>query len=186
MLFRGRCGLFGIRFGLVGLLVVVLLLAVVLRCGDVCRDRCAGILSGKAVALHFLGAQLRNDGSGNKLGHDVELAVLQLVVDDEANQGGAVHYQAQFLRLAAQIGFGFTGQGGVVAEQALVVVGVHQHGVQRRGVFLAGAHHLFAAHLLFGLFRNLNGADRGIEELIAHLIEAIFYAAFEFREKPHV
>ena len=108
--------------------------------------------------------------------------MLQLVVDDEAHQGSAVHGQAEFLGLAAQVRFGFTGQGGVVAEQALVVVGVHQHGVERGGEFLAGADHLFAAHLLFGLLGNLNGADGGIEELVAHLIEAIFHMAFEFRE----
>ena len=106
--------------------------------------------------------------------------MLQLVVDDEAHQGRAVHYKAQLLSLAAQVRFGFTCQGGVVAKQAFIVVGVYQHGVQRGCVFLASADHLFAAHLLFSFFGNLNGADGGIEKLVAHLIEAIFYAAFEF------
>ena len=46
--------------------------------------------------MHLLGAQLRDDGSGHRFGDDVELAVLQVLVHDEAHDavvprvGGAV------------------------------------------------------------------------------------------------
>ncbi len=140
----------------------------------------------KAVAFHFLFAQLLDDGGGDEFGDDVELALLQLVVDDEAHEGRAVHGESHFLGLGAQVGFGFPGKRGVVPEKTLVVVGVDQDGVEGRREFLAGAYHLFAAHLLFGLLRDLDGADGGIEELIAHPFEAVFHTAFELREKPHV
>ena len=38
------------------------------------------------VALHFLRAQLRDDGRGNGFGDDVELAVLEPIVDDEPDE----------------------------------------------------------------------------------------------------
>ena len=75
-----------------------------------------------AVALHLLGAQLGDDGRRHRLGDDVELAVLQPVVHDEAHERLAVHEQALVVRLRREVGLGLARQRGVVAEQARVVV----------------------------------------------------------------
>ena len=140
---------------------------------------------GEAVALHFLVAQLADDGCGHRLGDDVELAVLEALVDDEAHERLPVHHQSLFGSLCREVGFRFSSQGGVVAEQAAVVVGVHQHGVERGRVLLAGADHLFAAHLLFGFFGNLNRGYGSIEHLVRRAFERILHFAFEPREDAH-
>ncbi len=124
--------------------------------------------------------------AGNAFGDDVELAVPQVVVDDETDERLAVHSQTGLLGCTLQIGFGFTGERGVVAEEALVVIGVDQHGVERGSEFLASADHLLAAHLLFGLFRNLNRRDGSIEQLVVHTVEAVFNFVLKTREESHV
>ena len=138
-----------------------------------------------AIAAHFLGAQLLDDGRAHHLGDDVELAVLQVVVDDEAHERLPVHEQAVFRRARGEVGFGFTGERGIVPEQTLVVLRVHQHGVESRGVFAAGADHLLAAHGLFGAFGNLHGRDRGVEHLVGSALETVFHLPFESREETH-
>ena len=140
---------------------------------------------GQAVAGHFLLAQLRDDGGRHHFGDDVELAVFQVVVDDEAHERLAVHGKAVFLRLGGQVGFGFTGERGVVAEQALVVVGVHEHGVEGGGVLTSRAHHLFALHGLFGFLGYLNGRDGRVEDLVGGAFYPVFHASFKPRENAH-
>ena len=140
---------------------------------------------GQAVAGHFLLAQLRDDGGRHHFGDDVELAVFQVVVDDETHERLAVHGEAVFLRLGGQVGFGFTGERGVVAEQALVVVGVHEHGVEGGGVLTSRAHHLFALHGLFGFLGYLNGRDGRVEDLVGGAFYPVFHASFKPRENAH-
>ncbi len=140
---------------------------------------------GQAVALHLLLAQLGDQRRGHRLRDDVELAMAQAFVDDEAHEGLAVHDQALFGRLRRQIGFGLAGKRGVVAEQALVVVGVHQHGVQRGRVLLACSHHLFAPHLLLGLFGDLNRRDGRLDHVVGCSLERVFHLSFELRKEAH-
>ena len=81
--------------------------------------------------------------------------------------------------LGGKVGFGLAGERGVVAEQALVVVGVHQHGVERGGVLLAGAHHLLAAHLLLGLLGDLHRGQGRARHLVGGALDRVFHLAFE-------
>ena len=136
-------------------------------------------LGRQAVALHLLFAQLGDDGGGDRLGDDVELAVLERVVHDEAHQRLAIHHQAVLGGLGGKVGFGLAGERGVVAEQALVVVGVHQHGVERGGVLLAGAHHLLAAHLLLGFLGDLHRGQGRARHLVGGALDRVFHLAFE-------
>ena len=145
----------------------------------------AGVRPAQAVALHLLVAQLGDDGRGDGFGDDVELAVLEAFVDDEAHERLAVHGQALLGGLRRQVGFRFTRERGVVAEQTAVVVGVDQHGVERGRVLFAGADHLLAAHLLFGFLGNLNGGDGGVEHLVRRALERVLHFAFELREDAH-
>ncbi|MFQ7970022.1 MAG: hypothetical protein ACLRG7_07895 [Eggerthella lenta] len=75
--------------------------------------------------MHLLGAQLCDDGSGHRFGDDVELAVLQVLVHDEAHERLAVHHEALFGGLRSQVRFRLARQRGVVTHQAAVVVRVH-------------------------------------------------------------
>ena len=54
----------------------------------------AGVRPAQAVAFHLLVAQLGDDGRGDGFGDDVELAVLEALVHDEAHERLAVHGQA--------------------------------------------------------------------------------------------
>ena len=93
-----------------------------LRGGAVPAGRGSG---GQAVTMHLLGAQLCDDGSGHRFGDDVELAVLQVLVHDEAHERLAVHHEALFGGLRSQVRFRLARQRGVVTHQAAVVVRVH-------------------------------------------------------------
>ncbi len=148
-------------------------------------SRSAHGCSAEAVALHFLCAKLRDDGGGDGFGDDIEFSVLELVVYDEAHERLAVHDEALVCSLCGEVGFGFAGEGGIVSEQALIVVGVDEHRIERGGVLLARAHHLFSAHHLFCFFGYLHGRDRRVEHFVGGAFEGIFHAAFEFREKAH-
>ena len=133
-----------------------------------------------AVALHLLGAQLGDDGRRHRLGDDVELAVAQIIVDDEAHKGLAVHDEALLGGFGGKVGFGLASQGGVVAQKAAVIVGVDEHGIKRGSVLLACADHLLAAHLLLGLLGNLHGRQRGRAHAIGGAFHGVFHLAFEF------
>ena len=155
----------------------------VVVCGRLGSGRADG--AAHAVALHFLGTQLRHDRRAYDFGDDVELAVLEAVVDDEAHERMAVHGQA-FSRCArGEAGLAFAGQRGIESEQALVVVRIDKDGVERGGELLACADHLFAAHLLFGFFHNLNGGDGRFLHLAGATFEGVFHLALELREKSH-
>ena len=80
----------------------------------------------------------------------------QPLVDDEAHERLPVHHQSFFGRFCDKIRFRLARECGVVAEQPLVIIGIHQHRVERGGILLARAHHLLAAHLLLRLFGDLN------------------------------
>jgi len=111
--------------------------------------------------------------------------MLQAVVHDEAHERLPVHDQALLSGFRGQIRLGLAGQGGVVAEQPLVVVGVDEHRVQCGGVLLARAHHLFAPHLLLGLFRYLDRRDGRVEHPVGCAFKRVFHLAFEPRKKAH-
>ena len=139
-----------------------------------------------AVARHLLGAELRDKGRGDGLCYHVELAVAKALVDDEAHERLSVHEESLFGRLCGKVGLGLAREGGVVAEQALVVVGVHKHGVERRSVLLSRADHLVAAHLLFRLLGNLHGRQRRVRHFVGCALERVFHFAFEFGQEAHL
>ena len=152
-------------------------------CGGL-RDR-RGLCAAHAVTLHFLGAKLLHDRGAYHFGDDVELAMLQAVVHDEANQRMTVHGQAVCACGCGEAGFAFACQGGIEAEEALVVVRIDKDGVERGRILLAGADHLFAAHLLFGFFHNLNGGDGRFLHLAGGTFEGVLHLSLELREESH-
>ena len=111
--------------------------------------------------------------------------MLEIVVDHEAHERCAIHDQTLFVGLSTQISFGFPCEGGVHAEKAAIIIGIHEHGIKRRSILFASANGLFAAHLLLCFLGNLNGGDRSIEELVVYAFETVFDATFKFREKSH-
>ena len=133
-----------------------------------------------AVAGVLFLAQLLNQGGGHHFGNDVELAVAQIVVDDEAHEGLPVHDEALLGGFGGKVGFGLASQGGVVAQKAAVIVGVDEHGIKRGSVLLACADHLLAAHLLLGLLGNLHGRQRGRAHAIGGAFHGVFHLALEF------
>jgi hypothetical protein len=106
--------------------------------------------------------------------------VAQIVVHDEAHEGLPVHDEARLSGLSGQVRLGLAGQRGVIAQQAPIVVGVHEHGVQGGSILLACADHLLAAHLLLGLLGNLHGRQRGR----AHAVGGTFHGVFHFALEP--
>ena len=120
-----------------------------------------------AVALHFLGAKLLDDGGAHDFGDDVEFAAAQGVVYDEAHERLAVHGQAVGRRSGGKARLAFACERRIEAEEALVVVAVHENRVQGGGVFPSGAEDFLPAHLLFSLFDDLHGGKRGIEDFAA-------------------
>ena len=138
-----------------------------------------------AVALHFLIAQLGDDGCARHFGDHVEFSVLQALVHDEAHERLAIQGQTFGRRCRFEARFGFARKRGIKAEETLVVVGVHEHGVERGGEFAARTHHFLAAHLLFSLLHYLDGRDGGVVHFPRCTLEGIFHFAFEFREESH-
>ena len=108
------------------------------------------------------------------------------LVDDEAHERLPVHDESFFGRLCGKVGLGLSREGGVVAEQALVIVGVHKHGVERRSVLFSCADHLVAAHLLFRLLGNLHGRQRRVRHFVGCALERVFHFAFEFGQEAHL
>ena len=168
------CGLLGLRLRLLAARGLLELLRVASATGG-----------SHAVALHFLIAQLSDDRRAHHFGDHVEFTVFQALVHDEAHERLAV--QGQALRRCGRFKarFGFARERGIEAEETLVVVGVHEHGVERGGEFAAGAHHFLAAHLLFSLLHYLDGRDGGVVHFPRCTLEGIFHFAFEFREESH-
>ena len=133
-----------------------------------------------AVAGVLFLTQLLNQRGSHHLGDDVELAVAQVVVHDEAHEGLAVHDEARLGGFGGKVGFGLASQGGVVAQKAAVIVGVDEHRIKRGGILLACADHLLAAHLLLGLLGNLHGRQRGRAHAIGGAFHGVFHLALEF------
>ena len=133
-----------------------------------------------AVAGVLFLTQLLNQRGGHHLGDDVELAVAQIIVDDEAHKGLAVHDEALLSGFGGKVGFGLASQSGVVAQKAAVIVGVDEHGIKRGSVLLACADHLLTAHLLLGLLGNLHGRQRGRAHAIGGAFHGVFHLALEF------
>lgn len=65
-----------------------------------------------AVAGVLFLTQLLNQRGSHHLGDDVELAVAQIIVDDEAHKGLAVHDEALLGGFGGKVGFGLASQGG--------------------------------------------------------------------------
>ena len=130
-------------------------------------------------------AELGNDGCGNRLGDDVELAMAQTVVNDEADQGLTIHNQALFDGLGLKVGFDLAGQRGVITEKTLVVVRINQDGVKRGSKFLASADHGLALHLLLCFFLYLNRRNRRLRHAIGGTLHRVFHLVLETGEKAH-
>ncbi|CDD67736.1 unknown [Eggerthella sp. CAG:368] len=143
------------------------------------------ICSANAITSHFFGAKLLDNRSRNKFGNYIKLARFKIVINDKANKGSAVHNKTLIHGLCAEVGFGFACQGWIVSKKALIVVGVNQNGVKGGSKFFSCANHFFAAHLLFGLFFNLNRRDGGIKEFFVYTFKSVFDATFKSREKTH-
>ena len=184
---RGVCGLCLLIGGrLLLILLLVCLLGLRLGLARLLGLRIAAVARGRhAVALQLFIAQLGDDRRAYHFGNHVELAVLQAFVNDEAHEWLAVHGKAFGGRSRFQARFRFASERGVEAEKALVVVRVHEHGVQRGREFATRAHHFFAAHLLFSLLHYLNGRDGGVVHFPRCTLEGVFHFAFELGEESH-